>query len=527
MARIQRSRAHLRYAPTIYVILMMILPLAVFAQEDRDHDAAHLLTVPPGFAVTVYAEGHNFALPTQMTFGPDGNLYVLSLMGSVFRLIDADGDYYAETVETAFWDGDRNYITPDNVEQVSALPDQLFHAVGMAFRDDVLYISDSGRISTLIDADEDGSYETLTPIVEGLVSLRFSGHSNNGIAFGPDDKLYVTVGATTDHGPLQEPMEASILRMNPDGSDLEVFATGFRNAYDLTFSPAGDLFSADNNPTTIDRTLREIPPEELNHVREGEDYGFPDTYGNPPPGSGTAGPVTELYPSVATAGLTYYAADAFPEAWRDGVYIAQWGTAAEIEQNRNLVFGFSVVFVPLQPNENGDFQADFVDFAANATDRPRSFRPIDVTVGPDGALYIMDFNSSRIFRVTYTGMIPEPVEMVDEAPVPLPDYPEALLTLGEILFNTGTRNAPACSACHRENAGGLGPSLPGLRQVAASRVADLDAAAYVRQSILEPGAYALKGYNAEYMPRNYGEVLTDEQVDALVAYVMSLDKEDE
>jgi sugar lactone lactonase YvrE len=392
----------------------------------------------------------------------------------------------------------------------------------MAFRDDVLYVSDSGRISTLTDADEDGNYETLMPIVEGLVSLRYSGHSNNGIAFGPDDKLYVTVGGTSDHGPLNEPMEGSILRMNPDGSDLEVFATGLRNAYDLAFSPSGDLFSADNNPTTIDRTLREIPPEELNHIREGADYGFPDYYGNPPPGTDTVGPVTELYPSVATAGLTYYAADAFPEDWRDGVYIAQWGTAADVLLNRDMIFGFSVVFVPLAQDENGDYHGDFVEFASTETDRAADFRPIDVTVGPDGALYIIEFSSSRIFRVTYTGMVTEPAEIVDDESDPLPDFSIEALTLGEILFNSGARNAPACSACHRDDAGGLGPSLRGVRSVAAERVEDMDAEAYIRESILKPDAYVLEGYNAEYMPRNYGEALTEVEIDALVAYVLNL-----
>ena len=52
-----------------------------------------MLRVPPGFEVTVYAEGQNFGLPTQITFGPDGNLYVLSLAGSIFRLVDGDGDH--------------------------------------------------------------------------------------------------------------------------------------------------------------------------------------------------------------------------------------------------------------------------------------------------------------------------------------------------------------------------------------------------------------------------------------------------
>ena len=315
--------------------------------------------------------------------------------------------------------------------------------------------------------------------------------------------------------------------MNPDGSDLEVFATGFRNAYDLTFSPAGDLFSADNNPTTIDHTLREIPPEELNHVREGEDYGFPDYYGNPPADSGTVGPVTELYPSVATAGLTYYAADAFPEDWRDGVYISQWGTAADVLLNRDLIFGFSVVFVPLEQDADGVYHGDFVEFASTATDRAADFRPIDVTVGPDGALYIMEFNTSRIFRVIYTGIIDEPQPLVEEDMEPLPDYPVEVLTLGEILFNSGARNAPACAACHRNDASGLGPSLRGLRSVAVSRVEELDAEAYIRQSIVDPAAYVVEGFNAEYMPRNYDDALTDAEIDALVAYVLTLPAVDE
>jgi glucose/arabinose dehydrogenase/cytochrome c553 len=503
--------------------LLLLLTSLTRAQPDK-HSAAHLLHVPPGFEATVYSEGQNFALPTQLTFGPDGHLYVLSLTGSVFRLIDADGDHFAEEVQTAFWDGDRNYITPDNVEQVSGLPDQLFHAAGMAFRDDVLYISDSGRINTLEDRDDDGYYETLTTLVEGLVSLRYEGHSNNGIAFGPDDKLYVSVGATTDHGPLQEPQEARVLRMNPDGSDLEVFATGLRNAFDLTFAPNGDLFTADNNPTEVNRSLRFIPPEELNHLQAGQDYGFPEVYGQPPPGHPSVGPVTEFYPSVVTAGLTYYADTAFPDFWSDGVYVAQWGTTADVLVNRDLLFGFAVVYVPLTQDANGQYHGDFVEFAQSATGSPADFRPIDVTVGPDGALYIIDFFSSRIFRVTYTGFIPEPTAVTAAAAEPIPNFPPDVLTFGQTLFNNGARNAPACVACHKAegDANGLGPSLQDLRAVAGSRIPNVSAAEYIRQSILQPQAYEVEGFNAGYMPQNYGEALTDEEIDALVAYVLTL-----
>src|SRR5690606_26115614 len=158
------------------------LAVPVYARQDddsADHDASHLLRVPPGFEVTIYAEGQNFDGPTQITFGPDGHLYVLSLSGSIYRLIDEDSDHYAETVELAFEDGHLNQINEENVEQAAQRSDQLYHAVGFVFVDDALYVSDSGRISRLEDQDGDGVFETLTPVVERLVSLHYSGHSNN------------------------------------------------------------------------------------------------------------------------------------------------------------------------------------------------------------------------------------------------------------------------------------------------------------------------------------------------------------
>jgi glucose/arabinose dehydrogenase/cytochrome c553 len=518
--------------PVVAFSLFALLVLRAFAQEDSatNHDASHLLRVPPGFEVTVYAGGQNFGLPTQIAFGPDGNLYVLSLAGSVYRLIDEDGDGYAETVETAFWDGDLNYVTEENIEQLAVLPDQLHHAVGMTFAGDTLYISDSGRISKLEDTSADGMFDTLTPIVEGLPSLYYEGHSNNGIAIGPDGKIYVGVGATSDHGPIMHPLEASILRVNPDGSDLEVFATGLRNAYDLVFTPDGDLLATDNNPTDVGRTLRMIPPEELNHIREGEHYGFPDVYGHPPPGHDSTGPILEFYPSVTSAGIDYYAAGAFPPEWRAGVYVAQWGTGADVLVNRDLLFGFAVVFVPLEKDADGQYHGDFVEFASSATERAADFRPIDVRVGPDGALYIIEFFSSRVFRVTYSGdlKLVEATAEAEATPAPQVDAPPEVLVRGQTLFNNGTRNAPACVACHRLDGdeSSLGPSLLGLRAIAASRLPRLDAAAYIRQSIIDPQAYTVPGYNAGYMPQTYADALDDDEIDALVAFVLSLEADD-
>jgi glucose/arabinose dehydrogenase/mono/diheme cytochrome c family protein len=475
----------------------------VSRSATSDTPPAYLIQPPGGFEVSVYAEPANMSLPTVITFGPDGHLYLLTLGGHLLRLEDSDGDFYAETVQTLYDNADGRLVQP----------------VGLAFHDDALYISHSGSISTFSDDNGDGTLDTLTPIVEGLVSLHFRDHSNNGIIFGPDDRLYVGVGAKSDHGPVTDPMEGVILRMNPDGSDLEVFASGFRNPYDVAISPDGEVFTADNNPSEFDDTLRFLPPEELNHVREGRNYGFPDVYGRPPADNDSEPPVTEFYPSVGSAGIVYYDGDQFPEHYQQGVFVAQWGTGANIALDRGITNGQMIVFVPLEPSDDGTFTGDWEVFAQFNPDN--NLRPVDVTVGPDGALYVVEFQTATIYRISYTGETTA-TQVVSEEPVP--EFAAEVVSAGEALYLRGAEGAPPCVTCHMlDERRGLGPSLRGLRNIAGSRVSGLSAVEYVRQSIVDANAYIVPGYNADYMYQGYGDSLSDEQVEALVAFVLSLE----
>lgn len=464
--------------------------------------------MPPGFKADVYVKLQDAALPTVVTFGPDNLMYVVTVGGKIFRVTDKDGDLKGETVEVLF----------DNADN------RLVHAAGLAFHDGKMFISDSGRVSTFEDTDNDGKLDKLTPIVEGLPSLIFPDHSTNGIAFGQDGKLYMGVGATTDHGPLQKPMEASIVRMNPDGSDLEVFATGFRNPFDVAFSPDGALFTADNNPSQLDMDLRYLPPEELNFVQQGGDYGFPRVYGVPPAGDNSLAPVTDFYASVGSSGLVYYAADAFPPEWRDGVYVAQWGTGANVALDRSITNGQALVFTSLTRTPEGNYTGDWKPFLY--FDTPQRLRPVDVTVGPDGALYMLEFSESTVYRIHYDGAAAASATATT-APTaePLPEFSAEQIAAGEVLFTSGANGAPPCVTCHlADGKVGLGPSLEGLKDVAGTRVPGLGALEYVRQSITIPNAHVVTGFNANYMYQNYANDLTVEQIDELAAYVLSLEK---
>ena len=454
----------------------------------------NLFDVPQGFISRYYAR-LPFKQPTVITFGPDDALYALSVEGDVAKVTDTDGDGFAETITPVYTD----------------TANQLEHAVGMAFHDGTLYVSDGGRISTLTDSDGDGTLDTVTPIVTGLPNQLYTFHSNNGIAFGPDDKVYIGIGSTTDHGPLQVEHEASILRMNPDGSDLETFATGFRNPYDLVFSPQGDLFTADNSPDAIAADLPYLPPEEVDHVQQGKNYGFPTVFGFPPPGSDVAPPVVDLFTSSASSGITYQDSNTFPPDYR-GLFLAQFGTGADYPNASGVHTGRQVVYISLTPDGHGSFTGTWKPFAIFRSDLEVSYTPIDVTVGPDGALYIAEWSSATVFRVTYSESAATPEAALS---------PEAA---GEAIFRAGANDAPACATCHSldPNNNTVAPSLVGLSTRAGSRVEGLSADEYVHQSITMPNAFVVPGYSAGVMYPGYGEKLTPEQIDDLAAYVLSL-----
>ena len=467
----------------------------------------NLMDLPEGFQAQLYAR-LPLPEPTVITFGKDGALYVLTLGGQILRVTDEDGDGVAETSKIIYADDG----------------DKLFHAVGMAFHDDKIYVSYSGKIGIVSDSDGDGILDTVTPIVEGLPSWQHTFHSNNGIAFGPDNKLYVGVGATTDHGPLHDPLEAAILRMNPDGSDLEVFAPGFRNPYDLVFGPDGKLFTSDNSPDEPDHDLQYLPPEEIDYVQQGKNYGFPTAYGNLRPDDSTEPPITELLTSSASSGITYYDADPFPPEYH-GIFLAQFGSGSAYSKAAAVKTGEMVVFVQPYEGADGRLTGTWQPFATFRRDLG-SYSPIDVTVGPDGALYIAEWQTWTVFRVTYTEPMPT-AEATDVATAEASESADAsLVAHGEDIFKNGLNGAPPCAACHLldSTANSTGPNLYGLANRAGSRVAGLSAEDYVRQSILHPNDYIVDGFSANFMYQNYAANLSDEDVNALIAYVLTLQK---
>ena len=126
----------------------------------------------------------------------------------------------------------------------------------------------------LTDSDNDGFEDSAKSIVN---NIPFGLHQNNVPAFGPDGMLYVGVGSTCDVCDEADLRSATIMRFDPDTGAGDIYASGLRNPFGITFHPeSGELFATDNGRDDLGDN---DPAEELNHIVEGADYGWPNCWG--------------------------------------------------------------------------------------------------------------------------------------------------------------------------------------------------------------------------------------------------------
>jgi putative membrane-bound dehydrogenase-like protein len=319
--------------------------------------------LPPGFSLTVYAD---VLLPTSLTFGPDGRLYVASAAQNIYVLSDMDGDRRAETSAVFA----RGLNTP----------------LGLLWIGNLLYVSYNANVVAIEDTDGDGTGDKSMPI---LTNLPVGLHQNDGMVLAADGYIYMGLGSTCDACDEASPLSATILRFKPDGSGLSVFASGFRNPYDVAFNAAGDLFATDNGR---DKLGDDLPPEELNHIRAGLDYGWPDCW------EGSTGPECDDQTHAAAGftahssvdGLAFYHAGNFPPGYYDNAFVAVFGSYILPGIERGVK---RVILI-----KDGDtYRSESSWFLQLGT----TGHPLDLTVGPDGGLYVADYEQAAVYRIVY------------------------------------------------------------------------------------------------------------------------------
>jgi glucose/arabinose dehydrogenase len=340
------------------------------------------LSVPPGFRIAVYAAEVPNA--RQMALGSNGIVFVGSRSeGKVYAVVDRDGDH--------------------RVGAVHVLARGLNNPSGVAFRDGVLYVAAVSRILRFPDVARD----LTRPPGPEVVSDAYPADAHHGwkfIAFGPDGRLYVPVGAPCNVCAPPGPLYATITRLDVKGGRPEIVAQGVRNSVGFDFQPGtGELWFTDNGRDWLGD---EQPPDELNRLsRPGQQhFGFPYCHGDglrdPEHNAGRAceqftAPARLLGPHVAAIGMRFYTGAMFPEKYRGGVFIAEHGS-----WNRSTPIGYRVTFVKVE----GDRATSYEPFATGwLKGGVASGRPADVLVMPDGALLVSDDKAGRIYRISYEG----------------------------------------------------------------------------------------------------------------------------
>jgi glucose/arabinose dehydrogenase len=337
------------------------------------------LTLPPGFQIEAWAADVPNA--RSMALGANGTVFVGTRSGGTVYAIRAGKNGEREVLKML-----RGLDMPN----------------GVAFRDGALYVAENAAISRYDDIE---SRLDSPPKPVRIATLPDENHHGwRYMAFGPDDKLYVGIGAPCNVCNRDAEDFATIIRMNANGSGREVVARGVRNTVGFAWHPASrQLWFTDNGR---DMLGDDLPPCELNRLVEpGSHFGFPFCHatGIVDPEYGTHGkcansvaPVLDLGPHVAPLGMLFYTGKAFPAGYRGQVFIAEHGS-----WNRSERIGYRVMLVRLE----GDKAVSYEPFISGwlKADGTVTGRPVDVLQLPDGSMLVSDDKAGAIYRVTWVG----------------------------------------------------------------------------------------------------------------------------
>jgi glucose/arabinose dehydrogenase len=340
--------------------------------------------LPKGFKISVFAQVDE---ARSMCLSPSGVLYVGNRRGNkVYAVTDRNRDFRAD--------------------QVQVVASGLDMPNGVAFRDGSLYVAEVSRILRF-DQIERNLAKPPKPVV---VFDKFPTDKHHGwkfIAFGPDGKLYVPVGAPCNICERPDnPAYSSITRLNPDGSGFEVFAHGIRNSVGFTWHPTtGEMWFTSNGR---DMMGDDVPGDVLHRVPQaGMHFGYPYCHqGNvPDPEFGSKRPCSDFVPPaqvlgahVAALGLRFYAGQQFPAEYRGQLIVAEHGS-----WNRSQKSGYRLALVRVDANQRVTSYETFAEGWLDGNSQDVWGRPVDVQPLPDGSLLVSDDKANVIYRISYEG----------------------------------------------------------------------------------------------------------------------------
>jgi glucose/arabinose dehydrogenase len=359
------------------------------------------LQLPAGFEINIVAKLNG--APRMLAFDKNGNLFVSMPKNNQIIMLPA--------------------ANRDGLSGVPTLiSDKLNAPNGLAFVGDNLLVANQDGVVKL--SRKDNKWSAPQPFISGLPS---GGHTLKTIKIGPDNFIYINVGSSCNVCVEEDATRATILRYTLQGKPaggLEVvgrhnnlapiWATGLRNSQGFAWHPkTGAMFATNNgadmrSPTKGGKVNDELPPEHLNKIEPGQNYGWPHCWANSDLKSmaedpnfvgaesfcKNATPPAITFTSHSTPiGITFLDKTNFPNEYKNDAIIALHGS-----WNREQLSGYKLVRVKF----NGITPVEAVDFVTGWLNNNEAWgRPVDVVTGPDGALYVSDDRADVIYRISY------------------------------------------------------------------------------------------------------------------------------
>jgi len=268
----------------------------------------------------------------------------------------------------------------------------LMRSYGLAARDGDLFVSRSGicakasmgkvtyeatgAVTQLKDLDNDGYFEYAKDVVTGLPGARGPDtmQQNNGIAFAPDGSVFLTSGCAANRALDEHPWGGTVLRVSPDFTQTEIFASGFRNPFGIVIGPDDEVFATDND-------IDENPGDELNHVVRGAHYGHPYVVPNEASveASGFHSPIFLSERESNFLGMVYATSPALPEPYRNCLYLADY-------------MQHKILRLTLE-RDGGTYKVTGVYPFASL------MYPTDIAVTPSGEFFVISHETQNVYRI--------------------------------------------------------------------------------------------------------------------------------